>query len=136
MWIQEKLKSQTWENGKKTKFRAWFWPIWLKFRLPILYFFSRIWLCQPLYIMVSYHHVQYQKKLMTQSWDNFVTERRTEGRTDGREWFYRTMSTNVECTAKNVHITFKVRGIAAVNNRCMKYDNFIKIIKIFQRSFS
>ena len=94
-----------------------------------------IW-TQSLDIMVSYHHVQYQKKLMTQSWDNFVTERRTEGRTDGREWFYRMMSTNVECTAKNVHITFKVRGIAAINNRCMKYDNFIKIIKIFQRSFS
>ena len=26
------------------------------------FFFSKIWLCQSLDIMVSYHHVQYQKK--------------------------------------------------------------------------
>ena len=30
-------------------------------------FFSKIWLCQSLDIMVSYYHVQYQKKLMIQS---------------------------------------------------------------------
>ena len=24
--------------------------------------------------MVSYHHVQYQKKLILQSWENFVTD--------------------------------------------------------------
>ena len=32
------------------------------------FFFSKIWLCQ-LAIMVSYH-VEYQEKLMTQSWEN------------------------------------------------------------------
>ena len=32
--------------------------------------------------MVSYHYVQYQKKLMIQSWENLVTDERTEGRTD------------------------------------------------------
>ena len=31
------------------------------------FFFSKIWLRQSLDIMVSYHHVQYQKKLMIQS---------------------------------------------------------------------
>ena len=30
-------------------------------------FISKIWLRQSLYIMVSYHRVQYQKKLMIQS---------------------------------------------------------------------
>ena len=37
------------------------------------FFFSKIWLHQSLHIMVSYHHLQYQKKLMTQSWQNLVT---------------------------------------------------------------
>ena len=32
--------------------------------------------------MVSYHHVQYQKKLMIQSWENLVTDRQTDRRTD------------------------------------------------------
>ena len=32
--------------------------------------------------MVSYHYVQYQKKLMIQSWENLVTDERTDGRTD------------------------------------------------------
>ena len=39
-------------------------------------------------IMVSYHHVQYQKKLMIQSWENFVTDRQMDwsmdGQTDGQ----------------------------------------------------
>ena len=33
----------------------------------IYFFFSKLSLCQSLDIMVSYHHVQYQKKLMIQS---------------------------------------------------------------------
>ena len=32
--------------------------------------------------MVSYHYVKYQKKLMTQSWENLVTDGRTDGRTE------------------------------------------------------
>ena len=31
------------------------------------FFFSKIWLRQSLDIMVNYHHLQYQKKLMIQS---------------------------------------------------------------------
>ena len=61
--------------------------------------FSNIWPRQSLDIMVSYHHVQYQKQLTIQSWKNLVTARRvdgpdggtdrqtdrqTDGRTDGR----------------------------------------------------
>ena len=33
--------------------------------------------------MVNYHYVQYQKKLMTQSWENLVTDG-TDGKTDGQ----------------------------------------------------
>ena len=41
--------------------------VWPKFRSPIFYFFSKIWLRQSLDIMVSNHHAQYQKKPMIQS---------------------------------------------------------------------
>ena len=44
-----------------------------KFRLPI--FQRNIWLRQSLDIIVSYHRVQYQKKLMIQSWENLRTDR-------------------------------------------------------------
>ena len=46
-----------------------------------IYIFSKIWLRQPLDIMVTYHHVQYQKNLMIQSWENLVTGRLTDRRT-------------------------------------------------------
>ena len=41
-------------------------------------FFSKIWLPQPLDIVVSNDHVQYQKKLMIQSSENLVTDRWTD----------------------------------------------------------
>ena len=34
------------------------------------------------YIMVNYHHVLYQKKLMIRSWENLVTDRRRDKQTD------------------------------------------------------
>ena len=42
--------------------------------------FSKIWLRQLLG-MVSYHNVQYQEKLITQSSENLVTDRWTDRRT-------------------------------------------------------
>ena len=51
-------------------------------------FFIKIWLRQSLDIMVSYYHVQYQKKLIIQSWENFVMDRQA----DVQEWFHRTLS--------------------------------------------
>ena len=45
---------------------------------------SKIWFRQSLDIIVSYHHVQYQKKPVIQSWENLVTDGRTNGRTDGQ----------------------------------------------------
>ena len=53
-------------------------------------FFSKIWLNQSLDIMVSYHHVQHQKKLMTQYWENLVMDWRTDGQTDGGQTNRRT----------------------------------------------
>ena len=85
--------NQTWENSKKP-----IWNLetiqarfWLKFRLPILYLFSKIWLRQSLDVMVSYHHKQYQEKLLIQSWENLVTDGQIDGQTDesdfiGRCW--------------------------------------------------
>ena len=77
------LKENLWSKLKrmtKTSFWAWFRPVGPKFGPPI--FFSKIWRRQLLDIMVSYHHVQYQKKLMIQSWSNLVTDGRTDGQTD------------------------------------------------------
>ena len=64
MQFQGKLMVQTQENGVKSHFG---------FNLGLLdpksdrIFFSKIWLRQSLNTMVSYYHVQYQKKLMIQS---------------------------------------------------------------------
>ena len=83
--------------AKKNKFWTWFWPIWPKFGLPfyLFFFFSKIWLRHSLDVMVSYHHVQYQKKLMIRSWENLVTDRRTDRRTDKSDFIGR-CPTNVE----------------------------------------
>ena len=59
------------------------------------FFFRKIWLSQSIDFMGNYHYVQYQKKLMIQSWEKFSEgrkDRQTGRRTDGREWFYRTLS--------------------------------------------
>ena len=52
-----------------------------------IFFKKKIWLRQSLDIMVSYHHVKYQKKLMIQSWENLDrwTDRQTEGQTEKGE---------------------------------------------------
>ena len=53
--------------------------------------FSKIWLRQSLDIIVSYHNVQYHKKLMIQFWENLVTD----GQTDESD-FIRRCLTNAE----------------------------------------
>ena len=71
MQFQQKLIIQTQENGGKRHFEPDLGPLGLvKFALQIFFFFFEIWVRQSLDIimfMVSYHHVQYQKKLMIQS---------------------------------------------------------------------
>ena len=84
--------SRKWQ---KTSFRAWFRPVGPKLE-PSGFFSQKIWLCQSLDIMVTYHNVQYQKKLMIQSWKNLVTtDRRTDGKTDENDFIVR-CPTNVE----------------------------------------
>ena len=91
MQFQGKLINQIWENGRKPSFGPNFGP-----KFGLLNFLSKIWLRQSLDVMVSYHHIQYQKKLMIQSWENLVTDRQTDGQTDGQtegwERFHRTLS--------------------------------------------
>ena len=58
-------------------------------------FLSKIWLRQSLGVMISYHHVQYQKKLMIQFWENLVTDGRTDGQTDESDFIGR-CPTNVK----------------------------------------
>ena len=89
MQFQGKLMNQTWENGKKPSFEPNFGP-----NSGCQIFFSKIWLRQSLEIMASYHHVQYQKKLRIQSWENLwwtnrhldrqTTEQREES--DFKKW--------------------------------------------------
>ena len=85
--IQGKLMIQTQENGVKSHFGPNLGP--LSPNSGHQTFFSKIWLCQSLDIVASYHHVQYQEKLIIQSWENLVTDDR---RTERREWFHRTLS--------------------------------------------
>ena len=73
--MKRKTNKQTWKNGKKSSFGpdfGLFGP-----NSTYQFFFSRIWLFQSLDIIVSYHHVQYQKNLMIQSRENLVTDRQT-----------------------------------------------------------
>ena len=56
---------QTQENGEKPHFGPDLVP--LSPNSGHHFFFSKIWLWQLLDIMVSYHQVKYQKKLMIQS---------------------------------------------------------------------
>ena len=58
--------------------------------------FSRIWLSQSLDIMVSYHYVKYQKKLVIQYRENLVTDGRTSGRQMEEVDFKGRCSTDVE----------------------------------------
>ena len=87
--------NQTWENGEKTNFGTENGKK-PSFGSPIFFLFSKIWLHQSLDIMVSYNHLQYQKKLMIQSWQNLVTNGQMDRQTEGPEWFHRACPTKVE----------------------------------------
>ena len=63
--------NQTWENGKKPCLRPDFSPFCPNSGHQ--FFFQKSG-CQSLDIMVSYHHIQYQKKIMIHLWENLVTD--------------------------------------------------------------
>ena len=83
MQFQGKQIIQAQEKGKKSHFG----PVLglLSPNSDCQNFFKKIWLCQSLDTMVSYHYVQYQKKLMIQSCKNLVTNGQTDIQTDGRD---------------------------------------------------
>ena len=60
--------NQTWQNGKKPSFRTDVGPfaqIWLK-----ILFFHGFYRYYMLDILASYHCMQFQGKLMNQTWEN------------------------------------------------------------------
>ena len=83
------------------------------------FYFSKISLRQSLDIMVSFHHVIYQKKLMIQSWENLVTERRT----DGREWFHRTLSD--WCRASNTALPDTPRLYVSIFGNEARFEDYV-----------
>ena len=90
--------NQTWENDKKPSFRPGFGPFGPNSGCH--FFLSKIWLHQSLDAMVSYHHVQYQKKLVIQSWESLVTDRETNRQMDNSDFIGRYL-TNVERPKKH-----------------------------------
>ena len=79
--ISRKTYDQNSRKWQKTSFWVWFRLVGLLF---FFFFFSKLWFCQSLDIIVSYHHVQYQRKLMIRSLEHLVTGTRTYGRTDSQ----------------------------------------------------
>ena len=60
-----KLRNQTWENSKKPSFRCDFGP-----NLVPQFFFCGFYLYLMLEIVAKYHSMQFQGKLMNQTWEN------------------------------------------------------------------
>ena len=88
------LYTEKWKENMKTRqpwFKSWLnkmvkifgliWACWLQSWATTFFFFSKIWLCKSLDVMVSYH-VQYQKKLMMQSQENLVADWWMDRQTD------------------------------------------------------
>ena len=84
--FQGKLMNQNWENDQKLVSGLIFAHL-APIQATIL--LKHIWLCQLLDIMVSYHHVEYQKKLMISSWENLVTDRRMDRGSVRDRWTHR-----------------------------------------------
>ena len=69
--------------------------------------------------MVSFHHVQYQKKLMLQSRENLVTDRQTDGRVISLDAVRLTSSVQIykffECLQLVSKTAFKVNYVRKKN---------------------
>ena len=90
------------------------------------FFFSKIF-HQPFDIMVSYHHVQYQKKLMIQSWENLVTAGRwtdklTDRQTDKSDF--------IGCCPTNIEHPIAT-GTEIKTERINWYNQRLKMQKVF-----
>ena len=85
--------NQTGGNGEKHHFGPNLHPLGPNSGPHFFFFFSKMWLRQSLDIMISYHHVQHQKKLKIQT---LVTDERTNRQTDESD-FIGCCPTNAEC---------------------------------------
>ena len=88
MQFQGKLMKQTLENDKRPSLGTDFGTFGPNSSRHFFFFFSKICLRQSVDIMVSYHHVQYQKKTndpILRKLSDGRKDVRTEGRTDGRK---------------------------------------------------
>ena len=77
---------QTQENGKKSFILGLILDHWAQIRAAkCFFFFFKIWLRKSLDIMVSYHHVEYQKKTNDPLQKmNLAMDGKTDGGADGR----------------------------------------------------
>ena len=75
-------------------------------------FFSKTWLYRSLDIMISYHRVQYQKKLIVQSWEDLVTDGQADRQTDENDFIGR-CPTNVDYPTNNLRILVGLFGSIA-----------------------
>ena len=60
--------NQTWENDQKTNFGPGFGPFWS--RVGPKFFFHGFYFYKVLCIVASYHCMQFEGKLMNQTWKN------------------------------------------------------------------
>ena len=89
--ISRKTNEPNWRKWQKKLVLG----IILVYLAQIFFFFSKTWLRLSLNIMVTYHHVQYQKNLMIQSWENLERDGRTDRQMDQSDFTGR-CPTNVE----------------------------------------
>ena len=57
--------------------------------------------CQSCLYLRNQHHAKFEKKLMSQSWENLQTDRRTDGRTGRQTLFHRTLPKWPSCPNEN-----------------------------------
>ena len=84
--LSEKNNERILKKSKKSPFLGPFCP-----NLGKREFSRKIGLCHFFTLMNLQLHAKYQKNQMNQFWEKCVTNVRTDGRTDGRTWIYRTL---------------------------------------------
>ena len=89
--------NKTWENGKKASFGPDFGPFGPKLGRQFLNFFFKN-LCSS----VTRFHDQLSSCTISEKTKDLILRKlndgQKDGKSDGREWFHRTLSTNVERT--------------------------------------
>ena len=97
--FQRKLMNQTWENSQKHGFGPDFGP-----NLGGQIFFSKIWLCQSLDIMICY--TSWSSCTIPEKSNDPILRKLSDRWTDGRQWFCRTPPNKRR--ASNILISMKL----------------------------